>query len=74
MSRLIYAEILCLTAYSRICILGSMAQATGTRKGILFTPEDEKLLAKIARDLKPLHGKVGTTAIVRMAIRVMASR
>jgi hypothetical protein len=41
------------------------------RRGIPFTAEDERVLNELKTRLEPTHGKIGVTAIVRLAIRLM---
>ena len=39
------------------------------RRAIPFNAEDEKVLDSLKQELRPAHGEVKVTAIVRMAIR-----
>lgn len=44
------------------------------RRGILFTEDDVRVLESLKEKLRPTHGTLGLTAIVRLAIRNLLKR
>ena len=47
-----------------------MAKQSPSHTSIVLTADDKRVIRSVAKKLKPTHGELGTTGVIRVSIRI----